>query len=260
LRGEGNVAESSTKPYLIRAIHEWCSDNGFTPYIAVAVDGRTVVPREFVRNGEIVLNVSAMATHRLKLGNDLIEFQARFSGSPRELSIPVENVSAIYARENGHGMAFDVPKLAAVTAQDEAIDAPKGPRAIDDSGADDKERSPRAVPPPGGAPPRGARQLVAVPSDDAAHPTAGAAGGVPLLPMPVPISEARERAARHEPDELGERRDSLRSTTRRDASKPPEPNATRDHDDPDGPPDPSPPRGPSNNKPRQSRPRLTRVK
>ena len=63
------MAETSTKPYLIRAIHEWCSDNGFTPYIAVAVDSRTRVPREFVRNGEIVLNVSMMATHRLKLAH-----------------------------------------------------------------------------------------------------------------------------------------------------------------------------------------------
>jgi hypothetical protein len=74
------MAETSTKPYLIRAIHEWCTDNGFTPYLAVSVDERTVVPREHVRNGEIVLNVSMLATHRLALGNELIEFQARFGG------------------------------------------------------------------------------------------------------------------------------------------------------------------------------------
>jgi stringent starvation protein B len=106
---------SSTKPYLIRAIYEWCNDNGFTPYLAVAVDERTQVPREHVKGGEIVLNVSPMATNRLSLGNDLITFQARFGGVSRELSIPVENVTAIYARENGHGMAFDVPKALAVS-------------------------------------------------------------------------------------------------------------------------------------------------
>jgi stringent starvation protein B len=108
------MAETSTKPYLIRAIYEWCNDNGFTPYLAVAVDERTQVPREHVKAGEIVLNVSPMATQRLSMGNDLIAFQARFGGIARELSIPVENVSAIYARENGHGMAFDVPKAPAV--------------------------------------------------------------------------------------------------------------------------------------------------
>lgn len=107
------MAELSTKPYLIRAIHEWCEDSGYRPYIAVAVDERTLVPREFVRNGEIVLNVSSMATNRLSIGNELIEFEARFSGAVREVSIPIDNVSAIYAQETGHGMAFDVPKALA---------------------------------------------------------------------------------------------------------------------------------------------------
>lgn len=112
------MAETSTKPYLIRAIHEWCTDNGYTPYVAVAVDARTHVPMEHVRNGEIVLNVSPLATNHLRLGNQLIEFQARFGGVPRELSIPVENVTAIYARENGHGMAFEVPKAPTVEPVD----------------------------------------------------------------------------------------------------------------------------------------------
>ena len=119
------MAETSTKPYLIRAIYEWCNDNGYTPYLAVAVDERTQVPREHVKGGEIVLNVSPMATNRLSLGNDLIAFQARFGGVARELSIPVENVSAIYARENGHGMAFDVPKAMAVS--DSGTPAPAAP-------------------------------------------------------------------------------------------------------------------------------------
>lgn len=98
----------STKPYLLRAIWEWCCDNGLTPYIAVQVDGRTRVPREFVRDGQIVLNVGPDATNKLQMGNELIEFQARFGGVARELSVPVERVSAIYARENGAGMAFDL--------------------------------------------------------------------------------------------------------------------------------------------------------
>jgi len=98
----------STKPYLLRAIWEWCCDNGFTPHIAVAVDGRTMVPREFVKDGQIVLNLGPSATNKLQIGNELIEFQARFGGVARELSVPVEQVAAIYARENGAGMAFDL--------------------------------------------------------------------------------------------------------------------------------------------------------
>ena len=125
------MAETSTKPYLIRAIYEWCNDNGFTPYLAVAVDERTQVPREYVKAGEIVLNVSPMATNRLSLGNDLIAFQARFGGVARELSIPIENVSAIYARENGHGMAFDVPKPSAIAETPSASPAPSpAPRPL----------------------------------------------------------------------------------------------------------------------------------
>lgn len=104
------MSETSTKPYLIRALHEWCTDNGFTPYLAVAVNERTEVPREHVKAGEIVLNVGHLATGGLTLGNDFIEFQARFGGVARRISVPVEQVIAIYARENGQGMAFEVPK------------------------------------------------------------------------------------------------------------------------------------------------------
>ena len=123
------MSESSTKPYLIRAIHEWCTDNGYTPYVAVAVDDKTIVPQAYVKAGEIVLNVSAVATNRLKLGNDLIEFQARFGGVGYELSIPIGNVSAIYARETGHGMAFDVAKPLAL--------AP-GPQTASGAASDDQ--------------------------------------------------------------------------------------------------------------------------
>jgi len=107
------MSEISTKPYLLRAIYEWCTDNGYTPYLAAAVDARTQVPREFVKNGEIVLNVSFTATSGLQMGNEFIEFHARFGGVARDIAIPVENVAAIYARENGQGMAFEVPAAAA---------------------------------------------------------------------------------------------------------------------------------------------------
>ena len=107
------MSEPSTKPYLLRAIYEWCTDSGFTPYVAVAVDESVRVPVEFVKNGEIVLNVSALATNRLKIGNDSIEFQARFGGVPRDVYVPIHRVIAIYARENGQGMAFEVPRAQA---------------------------------------------------------------------------------------------------------------------------------------------------
>ncbi len=98
----------STRPYLIRALYEWCTDNGFTPYVAVKVDPTVQVPREYVQGGEIVLNVSYDATSSLKLGNEFIEFKARFGGQPRDIMVPVGRVMAIYARENGQGMAFPV--------------------------------------------------------------------------------------------------------------------------------------------------------
>ena len=118
------MAETSTKPYMIRALYEWCCDNGYTPYLAVAVDEHTIVPRQHVKGGEIVLNVSPMATSRLTLGNELVEFQARFSGISQQISIPIGNISAIYARETGHGMAFEVPRAPAVTDDDVAGDGP----------------------------------------------------------------------------------------------------------------------------------------
>ena len=96
----------STRPYLIRALYEWCTDNGLTPYVAVQVDESVQVPREFVKNNEIVLNISFDATSSLKLGNEFIEFKARFGGVAREIVVPIERVIAIYARENGQGMAF----------------------------------------------------------------------------------------------------------------------------------------------------------
>ena len=103
------TAGTSTRPYLVRALHEWCTDNGFTPYVAVFVDASVRVPMEFVKNNEIVLNVGFEATSGLQLGNEFIEFKARFGGSSREIRVPMNHVIAIYARENGQGMAFPAP-------------------------------------------------------------------------------------------------------------------------------------------------------
>ena len=104
-----NALESpSTRPYLIRAMYEWCTDHSFTPYVAVKVDGSVQVPREFVQGGEIVLNISFDATSSLQLGNEFIEFKARFGGKPRDIMVPINRVMAIYARENGQGMSFPV--------------------------------------------------------------------------------------------------------------------------------------------------------
>ena len=105
----GQNPGTSTRPYLIRALHAWCTDNGFTPYIAVFVDRTVQVPMEYVKANEIVLNVGFEATSGLTLGNETIEFKARFGGTAREIIVPVDHVIAIYARENGQGMAFPVP-------------------------------------------------------------------------------------------------------------------------------------------------------
>jgi stringent starvation protein B len=101
---------SSTRPYLIRALYEWCTDNGLTPFIAVLVDETVRVPNEYVKDGEIVLNICFDATSALNMGNDAIEFKGRFGGVARDIYVPVDRVVAIYARENGQGMAF--PMLA----------------------------------------------------------------------------------------------------------------------------------------------------
>ena len=126
------MSEIATKPYLLRALFEWCVDNGYTPHIAVRVDSRTQVPAEYVKNGEITLNISPTAVHKLQMGNELVEFSARFGGVARQLSIPVVNVYAIYARETGHGMTFDIegskPSLLA-RAEVETDNTPPGPPA-----------------------------------------------------------------------------------------------------------------------------------
>ncbi len=148
------MSEISTKPYLLRAIYEWCTDNGYTPYLAAMVDANTRVPREFVKNGEIVLNISFTATSGLKMENDYIDFHARFGGVAREISIPVENVVAIYARENGQGMAFEVSPREEADAASE--DAAKGP-ALTAVPAAEQQPSPSSPDDDGGPPKKGGR-------------------------------------------------------------------------------------------------------
>jgi stringent starvation protein B len=116
---------TSTKPYLMRAIYEWCVDNGYTPYITVTVDSNTRVPMEYARDGEIVLNIGPLAASRLQIGNEFIDCTARFSGTAKELLIPVAAVTAIYARENGQGMTFEAAKEPAPV---ETAPAPEPPR------------------------------------------------------------------------------------------------------------------------------------
>ncbi len=127
----------STRPYLIRALHDWCTDNGFTPYIAVHVDRFVQVPMEYVSNNEIVLNVGFEATSSLDLGNEFIQFKARFGGTAREIIVPVDHVVAIYARENGQGMAFPAPELrsAAEPSGAEGPGAPQGAPAASEARA-----------------------------------------------------------------------------------------------------------------------------
>ena len=149
---------TSTQPYLIRAIHEWCLDNGFTPYIVVSVNESVQVPREFVKDGEIVLNASYDATSGLQLGNDFIEFKARFGGKPHDIIVPLRRVVAIYARENGQGMAFaldDEPQVQWADTEHkppakrgpllQSVDGPQGLEAEPENG--DEPRPPSS---PGG--------------------------------------------------------------------------------------------------------------
>jgi stringent starvation protein B len=131
------MPELSTKPYLMRAIYDWCVDSGYTPYLSVTVDSATRVPMEYVKDGQIVLNIGPVAVERFRIGNDLIEFSARFNGAGREISIPVGAVAAIYARENGQGLSFEVA----------AADAP-APAEADEAGKGDESR-PEPPRPPG---------------------------------------------------------------------------------------------------------------
>ena len=227
---------TSTRPYLLRALHDWCTDNGFTPYIAVQVGPGVRVPMEYVKNNEIVLNISAAATNHLSIGNDLLEFEARFGGVARQVSIPIDNVSAIFAQENGRGMAFEVPKAPA--APSDAAGAGAGAR-VDALAADGDAGLPAGDAAPGNA--------------DAGAPAAGRARKRPKLSAVPATSDQPAKPARRKttiaavpapaavPDSVPE-----------SAPQPPVGDAAAgDQPGDDGP-------GPTTPKP--GRPRLTRVK
>lgn len=124
--------DASTKPYLIRAIYEWCVDQGLTPYVAVLVDGQTKVPTEFIKDGQIVLNVSYTATRHLKIGNDFINFSARFNGSSRELEVPIQAVIGVFAKENGQGLFFHATEEVTASAEVYPSAAPSTPTSEGD--------------------------------------------------------------------------------------------------------------------------------
>jgi len=134
------MSEQSAKPYLVRAICEWCADNGLTPYLAVRVNGQTRVPLAFVKNGEIVLNISATATRKLTVDNEWIRFTARFNGSSQEVAVPMSAVAVIFAKETGYGFAFSVPQdpAAALAAATEPSLELAGDKPLED----DKPRRP----------------------------------------------------------------------------------------------------------------------
>ncbi len=153
----GTSDTPSTRPYLLRALHAWCTDNGFTPYVAVHVDASVQVPMEYVDNHEIVLNIGIEATSGLKIGNEFLEFRARFRGVSREIVVPIDHVVAIYARENGQGMAFPMPTDAARAEGANEASAPRGlrlatPEAAEAGAPPAPDEPPDPAHPPSGRP------------------------------------------------------------------------------------------------------------
>ena len=183
---QSDPPSASTRPYLIRALYEWCADNGLTPYIAVLADETVQVPRGYVQDGQIVLNISADATGALMLDNDYIRFKARFGGVAREIIIPVDRVMAIYARENGQGMAFPVPEPAtpgdAVAASADGM-APSSYLTLPSRNPTAQDTSPTAK---GGS--QGGIRLVST-----AAPTASDSGDDDDSPPPVPPRPSLKR-------------------------------------------------------------------
>ena len=135
------MSEQSAKPYLIRAICEWCADNGLTPYLAVKVDGQTRVPASYVKNGEVVLNISAGATRRLTIDNLHVQFAARFNGVSQEVSVPMGAVSGVFAKETGYGFAFAMASDPAAS-----LDAATAPPELPPDGASPSDNKPRGRP------------------------------------------------------------------------------------------------------------------
>ena len=121
------MSATSTKPYFLRALYQWSCDNGYTPYLVVSVDSRTRVPTEYVKDGEIVLNVSPGATRNLVIENDWVFFSARFGGQSRDLSVPVDRITSVFAKETGEGMTFNaIDSEAPPPGSDDTPPPPKG--------------------------------------------------------------------------------------------------------------------------------------
>lgn len=129
--------EISTKPYLIRAIYDWCTDNGYTPYLSVQVDANTRVPMAYVKDGGIILNISMEAVQNLQMGNDDITCNGRFGGVAHKLVVPMTAVTGIFAKESGQGLAFQ--------GVDSPLSAPAAIVVPDDSDGG----PPKDTPPPG---------------------------------------------------------------------------------------------------------------
>ncbi len=158
------MSGTSTKPYILRALYEWCTDNGHTPYIAVWVDEHTTVPRQYVKNNEIVLNIGQGASHNLHIDNQWLSFAARFAGVAHDVWVPVGNVLSIFARETGQGMGFELEKMPDTTApvlqpvpdqpqEGQAVDSGAASSATTESNKAGEPQQPDDPPPkPGGRP------------------------------------------------------------------------------------------------------------
>ena len=124
---------TTTKPYLMRAIYDWCNDNALTPYILVDVIEGVVVPENYIKNGEITLNISPVATQDLVIGNEDVQFTARFNGVPRKILIPINAVKAIFAKEINQGLYFSIEteQKTSQTQAQESVDSPESGVAHD---------------------------------------------------------------------------------------------------------------------------------
>ncbi len=121
----------STKPYMLRAIHEWCVDNGLTPHLLVAVNSQTRVPMAYVKKGEIVLNLNYAATKELHMDNEAVVFSARFGGVSQNLYVPMSSVKGIFARENGQGMFFEIEVETITSVKEQGVEEAAEKRADD---------------------------------------------------------------------------------------------------------------------------------
>jgi stringent starvation protein B len=147
------MSEQSAKPYLVRALYEWCVEQGYTPYLAVRVNSKTRVPMDYVKNGEIILNVSPLATHKLTMDNEWTLFNARFNGSTQEIAVPFAAVVGIFAKETGYGMGFQpeveaMPVDAAATSESAPVASPALAAISNDDEAATTESTPIEAPTP----------------------------------------------------------------------------------------------------------------